>query len=533
MQAFSHVDSALLAGLGLGERAEIEQQMTPLHLDAGTVLCRAGEKGSSLYLIRSGLLHAVNLAGEVLGRQRPGDVVGEAALLTGEPRSATLVARLPTEVLELSRDGFLASAARHPALLMNIAGIVSHRMVARTADRVRTDRGETVAVVTGRSGWPDKGAALAAATASSAADVSVIDLTGPERSETSAVLSSLEASRRRGGRVLVVVGSDHDDLLLLVDYCDRAVALMSATEAGQLSTQHRLPPDRLGPVPGRTRDAGWLGRHLAGATLGLALGAGGAKAFAHVGVIRVLERAGYVIDYVAGSSMGAWVGSWLALRRTADEIEQTLRSAFTEEAARIIFRVGAAGTPSGTAAMEQLARQTTGGADFGVLLAPLVVMTADLEDRRPAPLTTGPVHEALVAAMTVPGLYPPVQRGQQRLVDAVVLTPVPTAALIGAGADVTVAVNLLGREALPAWPGADPSPARPRRDRDTVVESLELAQVDASARLTALADVPVTPAFGPGTWRDFQLADRYIQAGETAMTAALPHLRTLTRPSKS
>ena len=119
------------------------------------------------------------------------------------------------------------------------------------------------------------------------------------------------------------------------------------------------------------------------------------------------------------------------------------------------------------------------------------------------------------------------------LVDAVVLTPVPTEAVFAAGADVTVAVNLLGRETLPCWPGDD-SPDRRVRPagaaRDGVVEALEVAQIDAAARQAGLADVPITPRFGPGTWRHFHLADRYLAAGSAAAAAALPALAALARP---
>ena len=128
--------------------------------------------------------------------------------------------------------------------------------------------------------------------------------------------------------------------------------------------------------------------------------------------------------------------------------------------------------------------------------------------------------------MTVPGLYPPVRRGDQRLVNAVVLTPVPTAGL--AGVNVTIAVNLLGRQALQASPGA-PEPERAARDRDPVIESLELASFGAAAAQTAAASVPVTPRFGPGTWRDFRHADRLLAAGEEAMEQALSGLRALAR----
>lgn len=109
MPRFDQIDSSLFAGLDPAARSDVERHMEPRQLGAGEVLCREGEEGGSLFVVTNGLLHAVAASGAVLGRQRPGDVVGEAALLTGEPRSATLVARLPSEVLELSRDAFLAA----------------------------------------------------------------------------------------------------------------------------------------------------------------------------------------------------------------------------------------------------------------------------------------------------------------------------------------------------------------------------------------------------------------------------------------
>jgi NTE family protein len=145
--------------------------------------------------------------------------------------------------------------------------------------------------------------------------------------------------------------------------------------------------------------------------------------------------------------------------------------------------------------------------------------------------------EALMAALSVPGLYPPYVRGEQRLVDAVSLTPVPLDSVIEAGADITIAVNLLGRETLPKWPYecgdlTIPDPAR-GQGRDTVLEVLELAQLDASARQTARADVAITPLFGPGTWRHFHLGRLFFAAGQKAAEEQLPALRALARPHAS
>jgi len=324
------------------------------------------------------------------------------------------------------------------------------------------------------------------------------------------------------GPVLLHVRTDHRDLAELLDYCDRTVAVLPADGTPEAALAGLLPGDvnRVEPAV----DPAWLGRRLARASVGVAFGAGGAKGWAHVGALRSLQRAGYVVDAVAGSSIGAWVGAWTALGHEADAVEQLLRDRFDADAVQAMFRRGGA---EGAAVMARLARETTADAGFADLAMPLAVLTADLAAQRPVSLTEDRVADALVAAMTVPGLYPPVRRGEQRLVDAVVLTPVPTAAL--AGVDVTVAVNPLGRQALPEWPGAA-EPERAARDRDPVVESLELASFGAAAAQTAAASVPVTPRFGPGTWRDFRHADRYLAAGEEAMDQALSGLRALAHP---
>jgi predicted acylesterase/phospholipase RssA len=161
-------------------------------------------------------------------------------------------------------------------------------------------------------------------------------------------------------------------------------------------------------------------------------------------------------------------------------------------------------------------------------------MTANLTARCPAPINTGPLWQALMAAVAVPGLYPPLVRGNQRLVDAVSLTPVPLGSVIEAGADITIAGNLLGREMLPDWPYDCGSLAIPNlapgRTRDTVVEVLELAQLDASARQAARAEVPITPVFGPGTWRHMHLGSLFFAAGQEAAQAQLSVLGMLARP---
>jgi NTE family protein len=282
------------------------------------------------------------------------------------------------------------------------------------------------------------------------------------------------------------------------------------------------------------RSSGRIARELTGTALGLALGAGGAKGYAHVGVLAALEEEGYELDYLAGSSMGAVVAAWYAQGMSAAEIDETMRRSFTPENVKEMFKLSLGGASSGAAVLERVLRETTEERTFADLGLPLSVMTVDLESGRPAAISEGPVWEALMAATAIPGMFAPVERAQSRLVDGIALVPVPTGEVLELGAGVVVAVDVIGAPALPAWPGsAEPPPvlsdARRPRMLDTLLEVMDLARAEASARHAALADVVVTPRFGPGTWRDFQLADLFRDAGRSAADDALPALRALVR----
>jgi predicted acylesterase/phospholipase RssA len=148
--------------------------------------------------------------------------------------------------------------------------------------------------------------------------------------------------------------------------------------------------------------------------------------------------------------------------------------------------------------------------------------------------------EALLAALSVAGVFPSPERDGHRMIDAIALVPVPTAAVIEDGADIVVSVNLLGAETLERWPnepvepepepGVEPKKPRRRGPLDTILEAMDLSQLDTSARHAALGDVVVTPRFGPAEWRDFHRADLFLAAGREAALAKLPELEALSRP---
>ena len=232
-------------------------------------------------------------------------------------------------------------------------------------------------------------------------------------------------------------------------------------------------------------DVAWLGRHLARTKPGLALGAGGAKGYAHVGALQVIEEAGYAIDCVGGSSIGAVVGAYVALGMGAAEIEATLRSAFTEETVAEVFKLSLSGQSTGATPCSASSPRPPARARSRRLRSRSWPCRST--STTPArPLREGTLWEALMASTALAGMFPPREREGQRLVDGLALVPVPAGAVAADGADVTVAVNIMSRDTLDAWPGhavPEEPPQRPgSRMLETLLEVMDVSQLDSSTR---------------------------------------------------
>jgi NTE family protein len=557
---------SLFEGLEPAALNEIYRRLQPRSFAPGEVICREGDAGSSLFIIESGLAHVLVDRPEgprTVARLRRGDFGGEMSLITGEPRSATVKAIVPTTLVELGQEAFGAILANYPILFANLARTLSQRL-ARADARLRwsQQRGETLALVTRGNDTIQVTQLIESTKAASPHEVTCVDLTAslPPNTECRRVrtvegaLSIVDDLLDSHHIVLIVADFDQPELASLLQQVDRVFLL--GTEADCLRATRECGPnaevvlitggrsDTPRTIGGlnviRTispavplSDIAWLGRHLSRTKIGLALGAGGAKGFAHVAAIDALGVAGYPIDYVAGSSIGAFVGSWLALGRDAAAIKATMKSAFSPDNVASIFKLSFGGMAAGNDELKRLCYESTDGLSFSDVVMPLAIMAVDLESKRAIALTEGPLWEALMAAGTVPGLYPPYRLNSQRLVDAIALVPVPADAVRAAGADIVVSVNLMSWDTLPAWPANAPPPApaiKGSRLLDTLLEVMDLMQLDCSTRHAARADVTITPRFGPATWRDFQLADLFLAAGRTAAQEQLPALHALARP---
>lgn len=564
-------NSPLFHDLDADALSDIAWRMSRRCFAPGEYLCREGDQDDSLFLIERGVVEVVvKRGGEavVIDRLRAGDIVGEMALLTGEPRAASVVAGSSVETLVLDRAAFVDLIARYPALLVNISRLLVERRKRATISHLdRHTRGEVVALVAGADTAPFVETIIGAAQATTPQPLRIVDLMGslsirsvplPDRSAESAVTLA-DAHVVERALVVMVVDTEHEELVPLLRFADRALFIGNPDEHRR--AQGLAPPDRAadfgllvdGPAGdilqvggddrrfpcldrcGRSAATAWMGRHLARTKIGLALGAGGAKGYAHVGVLDDLESSGYAIDYIGGSSIGAVVSILKASGMGAGAIEGALNRIWSDDAVSRLAVLGDDGVSLGLQEVLAAVGEIVGDRRIDELDVPTTVMSADLEHKAAAPLTDWPIVEALRAALAIPGLAPPYPHDGRRLVDGICLVPVPAAALRAAGADIVISVNLLGREAQRTWPGPVPPPPehrrKPARALDPVVETLMMLQTDASIRNAETGDVVMTPRFGPSSWRDFHYAKLFRAAGRRAAEERRPRLYELAWPA--
>lgn len=175
----------------------------------------------------------------------------------------------------------------------------------------------------------------------------------------------------------------------------------------------------------------------------LVLGAGGARGYAHLGVLDVLHERDHQIATIAGTSMGALVGALAAAGR-ADDFAAWARTLTQRKVLRLMDPAFA--QPGAIRANKVLV--TVGGMLGDQLIEdlpiPYTAVAADLTSQREVWFQSGPVTAAIRASIAIPGAITPVQMGDRLLVDGGILNPVPVEPTLGVTADFTLAVNLSG-----------------------------------------------------------------------------------------
>jgi NTE family protein len=279
----------------------------------------------------------------------------------------------------------------------------------------------------------------------------------------------------------------------------------------------------LGTATPAGKALGRAAREVAGLRVGLALGAGGAKGYAHLGVLRVLDRLGVPIDCIAGSSIGGAVAALRAFSYSVDEAAALLDQAGENTIKPAVPWASMLSSDKLRATLRSFAGERC----IEDATIPLALVATDIELGREVVFTRGLAWPAVLASMAIPGIYPAQRMGSRVLVDGGVINPVPGSAAVALGADVVLAVRLTSSTSLEATESTAVAPAgRGPSMVQTLMRSVDLMQQEISRAAAGEATVqiePVCDTAGSGL-RDFRKGRRHVAAGVEAAEASLPQL---------
>ena len=622
----------IFRSLGEEERDALSERMEVRRYRGGDAVFREGDPSDGLYVVHTGEVCVVTEVGgerRLLARLGPGECFGEMSLLTGEPRSTSILASLDSDLLFLRDAAFDGLVRRHPGIALAIGRTLSQRLrranlAARGEERERillcdsasegmgccafaeslagalaACRGcEVLLICLGRP--PDRGAALAGpgdlrsaivagAKPALAEHAPVIGDRVREIALAAAPggweprhLGSLlgEALAQFGGAVLSGDPDErespgaarlHDEALrqcdaafLLVDPSDasleRASSILSRSARGDAwrivlvrppvlpaGTVERIETKLGVPVahhlvPGDRTSLERLARRISRVAVGLALGGGGARGLAHIGILEVFGEERIPIDVVGGTSIGSILAALHALGHPPSRAAEIVRREWVERNPLTDFTLPKAGLVRGRKG-EKVLRRVMGDVRIEDLVAPFFAVAADLVAAEEVVLARGPLWLAVRASGSIPILLTPVKVDRRFLVDGGIINNVPGDHLGRFGADVSVAVDVSPRREpyfdrlIEEAGGRGPIGRLVRRSalirewldypnilrtlrRIIAIEGLEIMKTKSAA-----FDVCIQPAVDGFDLLDFGKIDRLIEAGREAARQALPSIR--------
>ncbi len=459
------------------------EEMEWFSLPGGRKLFRQGDPANALYLVTSGCLAVVMRqpdGGEAkVAQVHAGETVGEMALISGEPRSATVVAMRDTSLLRIGRDAFEKLIRRHPDAMLHLARQLAQRLVAANRAADWSAGAKTIALLPAEPGVACEALSRDLARALTACGKRVFLLDSDCVGRTAEWFHSIEQSHdlilyraehsasswtrlclRQADRVLLVARADasaqceplHEtvteiaalrrcDLVLLHGSDDRPT-----TPAG--AGRGSLPLDLHCHLrPGNADDLKRLARLLTGHAVGIVLSSGGARGFAHVGVVRALREAGVPLDLLGGTSMGAVVAASVALEWDDEELSSRLRQAFVTSKPLRDFTIPLIALARGQK-VTRLLREHFGEIEIEQLWRPCFCVSSNLTTASSQVHRTGSLWRALRASVAIPGLLPPIVENGEVLVDGGVIDGFPVGAMRGLHQGPLIGVNVSANRAL-------------------------------------------------------------------------------------
>jgi NTE family protein len=451
----------LLADVGEAALRRLLSEANWFGLPGGMLLKRDGENDRALFLVVTGSLGVFvedEKAGKRLVAHIPaGETVGEMSLISGEEsHSAQLVALRDTELLRISPDGFESLIQRHPRVMMNLMRVLVKRLQETTQRPADAGRPKTFAMIPLQEGLGDEPIArrIASVLVQMGSKAAVLDANSAEQSAE--WFNAFEAAHdvvfyrgdapdsawtqlclRQADRILLLAESDRPlplrplDLpafkeratglpqLLLLHRSGRADELPEhfALRSGLFESHHHVRAHNMD-------DIRRLARFISGRAVGLVLAGGGARGFAHIGVIKALIEANVPFDHLGGTSMGGIIAAGIALEWNLDELIARMRDVFVKSNPLSDYTIPLIALVRGKK-VSNLLREHFGDVRIEEMPRPFFCVSSDLTSGRIHVHRAGPLWRALRASVALPGILPPVTHHGHLLVDGGVMNNLP------------------------------------------------------------------------------------------------------------
>jgi NTE family protein len=246
--------------------------------------------------------------------------------------------------------------------------------------------------------------------------------------------------------------------------------------------------------------------------IGLALGGGAARGFAHIGVIQVLEEAGIKPELVAGTSAGSLVAALYAAGLSGQELAK--RALAMDEGAITDWAFPTRGLIRGEA-LARYVREQTGGRSIEQMRLPLGIVATDLDSGAPILFQRGDTGAAVRASSAVPAVFQPVRIGAREYVDGGLVSPVPVRFARQMGAEFVIAVDI----------STPPDGAATGDVMKMLLQTFSIMGKSIAQFELRDADIVLRPALAGVSSADFGARQRAVQAGRDAAQRLLPEIR--------
>lgn len=547
----------LFNGLEPATVRAIAAEVEWLSLPGGSTLFSVGEPPDAMYVVLSGCLGVFSgQQSQAIGRVLAGDAVGEMGLISGRARSATVIALRDTELARLSREAFDRVFTCYPQAMLRIAQLTVNRLESsQSGSAARTHAARTFAVIP--QGIEVDAAAFAASLVASLRTYGRTQLVWSVRgaAHTSHWFNMVEASN---DYVVYVADAtpttwsklcvrQADALLLLANADSEATswsALGAQRESNTTATQRsELVLLHEGTIPNGVA-ARWLANHpgiahhhvraaedvariarlVTGRGIGLVMSGGGARGFAHIGIVKALREAGIPIDLVGGTSMGGIIGAGVAEGWSVEELKERLWRSFVATNPLRDYTLPVVSLVSGRK-VSTLLRREFGERSIEDLPLPFFCVSSNLTTGHPEVHRAGLLWRWLRASVAIPGVLPPVLHHGDVLVDGGAMNNLPVdymrelgrGPVIGCdvGADRAFTGHSDDIDVPPLWKLM--SWLRGGRRRPNIFQILWRAGMVNSTAMTALhrekTDLLLQPPLEQVDMLDWKAFDRAIAAG--------------------